>query len=636
MRGKILLLIALSGLLLVASCSKSSPTFTSRPTGGGGTGGGPSITQHVTPDISAPAAGQNVTFTVAASGTGVTYSWASDGGSFVGTTGTSVQWSAGTAGTYHITVTVTDSNGKTTTDSYTITVGAAASHAPVFTPTGIAKTVSAELIGEQYSFTAEATDPGNDLTTFTWDDGTGASHGTFSGQEDTIDTPAGHGKSTVKWMTTTVGTYTITCKAADEGNESATATLTVNPGTVTTFSYVGKDNCNGCHPTKVASWLLTAHGTAYDRKFGPNGTYASYASSHACDGCHTVGYKGGGGLDNNGGGFVNATITPQFENIQCEDCHGSGINHNGNIANIKVVWDPATTCGTCHKGSHHGTFDDWQKSGHNYDMSSTTETPFLEVNCVKCHNGAWFGKIQIDGEAPPAANLDPSEAVNVVCATCHDPHDATNPAQLRTVDPVATSYDPNSLEYAGLGNLCMRCHGDRRTAAQRTDQITNGKAAYFGPHHNTQGAMLFGKSGFEYPGQVYTNSVHGLMVPDTCITCHMHTEPYSKGPPEVPVVTGHEFKPDVRACQTCHPGADSFDINGKQTEIQSLLDQLFALLPKKADGITVDGDPATTTVKQREAGWNYLAVSNDGSKGVHNYAYAKKLLQDSITDIQTP
>ena len=102
----------------------------------------------------------------------------------------------------------------------------------------------------------------------------------------------------------------------------------------------------------------------------------------------------------------------------------------------------------------------------------------------------------------------------------------------------------------------------------------------------------------------------------------------------------------VGACQTCH-GADistfnfpllDYDgdgvIDGVQTEVQHLLNNLAVLLPPvgqaKSD-ITID---STWTKTQLEAAYNYRFVQRDGSLGIHNVAYTVGLLKASIENLQ--
>jgi hypothetical protein len=153
--------------------------------------------------------------------------------------------------------------------------------------------------------------------------------------------------------------------------------------------------------------------------------------------------------------------------------------------------------------------------------------------------------------------------------------------------------------------LCSMCHS--------ADGLSPGDQV-----HHSQASMLFGTDGYEYPGESYSNSIHaiaGPIVEGGCPTCHMVKR-------SVAGETGHGFTPSLRSCTPCHGRLQSFNIGQVQDEIQSLLDQLEALL-ESAQGGTDSYDRAQ---------YNYEFVLRDGSLGVHNYEYAKKLLEDSIDD----
>ena len=50
----------------------------------------------------------------------------------------------------------------------------------------------------------------------------------------------------------------------------------------------------------------------------------------------------------------------------------------------------------------------------------------------------------------------------VTCQTCHDPHNASNPHQLRTSTTVAFNGNTGFVvTNAGLGGFCMNCHNSR-------------------------------------------------------------------------------------------------------------------------------------------------------------------------------
>jgi hypothetical protein len=124
-------------------------------------------------------------------------------------------------------------------------------------------------------------------------------------------------------------------------------------------------------------------------------------------------------------------------------------------------------------------------------------------------------------------------------------------------------------------------------------------------------------------------------------------------------VGGHTFKASwtdtntkntvqlVGACQGCHgPSVTTFDFalldynddgvtEGVQTEVQHLMDQLSAMLPPVGQPKTALNIDATWTQPQLEAAYNWLFVSEDRSKGIHNTAYAVGLLKASIADLSS-
>jgi hypothetical protein len=206
---------------------------------------------------------------------------------------------------------------------------------------------------------------------------------------------------------------------------------------------------------------------------------------------------------------------------------------------------------------------------------------------------------------------------------------------------------------AGEGALCMQCHQARQNAA--TYASTTAGSTYFGPHEGPQADMLEGANGYTY-GEVIPSSAHAYVAPDTCVGCHMQAT--TVGTPAFLNAGGHTFKMGftpagsttpiqmIAACQNCH-GSDIttfnfplFDYNGDgkidgvQTEVQGLLDQLSSMLPPVGKPKTSLNIDATWTQPQLEAAYNWLFVTNDGSKGIHNTAYAVGLIKASIEDLQ--
>ena len=62
--------------------------------------------------------------------------------------------------------------------------------------------------------------------------------------------------------------------------------------------------------------------------------------------CHVVGYH-------KPGGFRSGTATPDKVNVQCENCHGKGTDHDA-FGNHPVT---AEACMQCHKGDNDPDFN---------------------------------------------------------------------------------------------------------------------------------------------------------------------------------------------------------------------------------------------------------------------------------------
>jgi hypothetical protein len=206
------------------------------------------------------------------------------------------------------------------------------------------------------------------------------------------------------------------------------------------------------------------------------------------------------------------------------------------------------------------------------------------------------------------------------CRTCHNIH------STYTMDDFALTgaEEPVKLEYTagtfdgGAGNLCANCHQIRNEAPTVADGNIEITSSRYGTHHGVEATMLLGEGGL---GDVSGSpSAHYQLVEDTCVACHMGEE------------FNHTYTPDVARCQTCHPGAEDFDINGVQTEVTAMVDELTTLF---TDQGYIDSEsglwiPGTYPEAVANAMWNYKFVQEDQSMGVHNSAYTKALLQQAL------
>jgi hypothetical protein len=386
-----------------------------------------------------------------------------------------------------------------------------------------------------------------------------------------------------------------------------------------------------------------------------------------CISCHTVGYDANSTASDGGFSSIATQLGWTFpsvlqptnfaampatlqnvSNIQCENCHGPGsehANYGGSLVGISV---PSNTgaCSQCHDDpSHHIKSAAWANSVH----AVTTTDPVGNATCVGCHTGTGF-TARMNG-----ATITDTTYHSIDCYACHEPHGLTAPANdshlIRNMAST-TLADGTKVTSTGEGILCMQCH-QARVAAMTYVPSTAG-SAHFGPHEGPQADMLMGTNGYTY-GETIPSSAHQYVVTNTCIDCHMQT--VASTDPAFLNAGDHTFsttyapagKPAedlVGACQTCHgPEVTQFDfplfdyngdgvIDGVQTEVQKMLDQLSTMLPPNNSvktSLTID---STWTRPQLEAAYNWLFVTNDGSRGIHNTAYAVGLLKISIANLQ--
>jgi predicted CXXCH cytochrome family protein len=261
-------------------------------------------------------------------------------------------------------------------------------------------------------------------------------------------------------------------------------------------------------------------------------------------------------------------------------------------------------CGTCHQGEHHPYFSEWQQAMHS--LSDSNASPFLQnmfrtdPNCSGCHT--YQGFLQFVNDTALAPNVTPpgANSLPIVCVTCHDPHSAANTAQLR-IAPAA---------------LCQKCHNPEYSPDSPTPTGED-------IHHATA-HMLEGKGGYEFAGYTYEQSMHKDVATDKCVTCHIVRTPFSVG---TPASTGHTFLPKAVKCAECHGDFDTLATTFNYRNVQSEIDSLLTLL---GGNLGTASSADSTTFNFKAAKFNYDFVNSDGSRGIHNTAYARGLLLSAI------
>ena len=446
-----------------------------------------------------------------------------------------------------------------------------------------------------------------------------------------------------------------------------------NPPPDTTSGFVGyydattkQTTCGNCHADYQALWRTTAHANAYAT------LNANASKQDFCYSCHTV--TGNGNVASGTKAGHDTVKTNVYYDVQCESCHGPGLEHiegvgQGNLVRplAKLGMTGTGNCGDCHSGAHQPFAEEWGASRHaNLNVGRASDE-----HCASCHEsrGAiehWGFEVNFQEKATATDYQPPA-----TCAVCHAPHGSSNPSQLRY--PV-TSVDPER-------NLCIKCHLNRSepTLARITP-------------HAPQGAVLLGFAGWRPPGFAYdTARIYGSHAttanPKLCAGCHVNkfTVTDQLTGDFLFNATGHLMRPipcldatgkptadktctyttTARNWQTCTKAGCHGDagvaanlFTGVRNDMKFYADQLW--LNSNNDGTIqatpTDGGILATLKSSRPTEWSstdlvitpaegaefnarlcgeYNSPNSDNSKGVHNPFLCRALMIATINYLRT-
>ncbi|MEX0324884.1 MAG: hypothetical protein AB3N33_02220 [Puniceicoccaceae bacterium] len=448
---------------------------------------------------------------------------------------------------------------------------------------------------------------------------------------------------------------------------------------VTGATYVGVGTMGGaspsypqcalCHQERAVEYMATGHASMFTLAI--DGLKSSHYNSN-CIECHTLGGHVEG-VDN--GSFsavadsvgwtfpevlepgVWAAMDPALQakaNIQCEHCHGAGSEHHGDLTTTAVSLSSGD-CGQCHdEEPYHNRNQQWNLSAHSVATRYPTGSE-RRRSCTGCHSGIAFIE-RMDGVAQDDRSF---EYEAIVCAACHDPHSAENEHQLRSLADIELE-NGHMVTEGGTGKLCMNCHKARRDADSYTDRGVT--SSHFGPHYGVQGDIFNGTNLVEFDGKVQGGaSSHLYILENSCASCHMQATDRNNDPFHNKA-GDHTFKivwdndtpedhsddvPLTGGCYQCHGPLDTFDIptvdynydghlEGLQTEIHHLLEALAMKLPPYGEPRVVRDPDLEYTPMEAKALYNYMAVEEDGSHGMHNPRYVAQILKASIEAVSDP
>jgi hypothetical protein len=256
----------------------------------------------------------------------------------------------------------------------------------------------------------------------------------------------------------------------------------------------------------------------------------------------------------------------------------------------------------------------WARSLHAGSMDTPEERKRMNrPGCAHCHTAQGYRREILEGKES-AAPYDDAEGIT--CAACH------NPDRLEVGDP--------ALRAGRAERACTGCH----------DILVQNDERGF--DSCLQGAMLRGERGGEFAGSDYPTGTHSSVALN-CVGCHMASPPAGDAGLNV---GGHTFRVitkgesprlfNPRMCLNCHDPMVLADVTESQAEVRRLMQELRSLLPRQEDGEPrFPKDPSLSSIESKGA-FNYYFILKDGTWGVHNPPYIRRLLQDSIAALRQP
>lgn len=255
--------------------------------------------------------------------------------------------------------------------------------------------------------------------------------------------------------------------------------------------------------------------------------------------------------------------------------------------------------------------EQWKNSHHAMSMDSPEKSTRMNTpECAHCHTAQGYWEVILEGKESTAPYED---ALGLSCEACH------------FVDQIKDGHA--ALRSGAPERACTGCHD---ILVQNDEE---------GFSSCLQGAMLRGEGGEEFEGRKYETSAHS-QVDKSCVGCHMAQVSDNKHSIHV---GGHTFRVITKqktprifnpaGCLICHDSMTFDEIEKSQNKILILMDALREHLPKDKGEPRFPKDPSLS-LNESKAAYNYYFILKDGTSGLHNPIYIRKLLEDSIAALK--
>ncbi len=317
--------------------------------------------------------------------------------------------------------------------------------------------------------------------------------------------------------------------------------------------------------------------------------------------------------------------------------------------NYITQYDSTTgeVCVTCHTDDDNRYLrptGQWENSAHADDHLLQT---IVDINgsdadvasCgPQCHTHEGYIKYIDQGviQAVTAPNV-------IGCFTCHEPHTGDfgtwSDRTLRGDEEFILLQGPRVYGDQGASTICAQCH-QALEAHPDTTLPTVTLTWNFGPHYSGQADVMIGVGGYLFTDTLIENSHDSI--PDGCFGCHYGTgQGYNFGQHTFRLENDFTEQQYLANCEGsgCHSSGASLDNLYDYVKYDSLeifADSLETLLknwdyldPEDDSGLAINVG-ARMENDLAQILYNYLLYRMDGSRGVHNPAYMRELLRQSV------
>ncbi len=256
---------------------------------------------------------------------------------------------------------------------------------------------------------------------------------------------------------------------------------------------------------------------------------------------------------------------------------------------------------------------------------------------AKCHTHEGFLKtfdsVSISGSTKYSA---------ITCFTCHMPHTGSygqwKADTLRAVDEFVLLKNSQAFNEGNV-NMCVHCHQSNMSIQTITGATSYALTSEFGPHFSGQADLVLGQNAFRFGDTTTVVNPHAFT--ESCTKCHYGTgQGYMFGEHTFRLedkTTGQQYSANCNV-SGCHASApitdfytsaviDSVKILGDSLE--TLLKSENVLDPSDDSGRTFFGD-SVVKIDEARLLYNYLLYKLDGSQGLHNPEFTKRMLLSSV------